>query len=111
MTYYKRTFMYIHTYRYLYLYPPLYTYTCALQYVYSTLPYTSIHSYYTLQYHIPYILPCTAQVEIPNLLNAAHDSPHEKIVRALSLSIAMFIYNKEESADTLIEQLLRYACI
>ena len=47
-------------------------------------------------------------MEIPNLLNAAHDSPHEKIVRALSLSIAMFIYNKEESADTLIEQLLRY---
>jgi hypothetical protein len=28
-----------------------------------------------------------AEVEIPNLLNAAHDSPHEKIVRALSLSI------------------------
>jgi 26S proteasome regulatory subunit N2 len=48
-----------------------------------------------------------AEVEIPNLLNAAHDSPHEKIVRALSLSIAMFVYGKEESADVIIEQLLR----
>jgi 26S proteasome regulatory subunit N2 len=48
-----------------------------------------------------------AQIEIPNLLNAAHDSPHEKIVRALSLSIAMMVYGKEESADVLIEQLSR----
>lgn len=48
-----------------------------------------------------------AQSEIPNLLNAAHDSPHEKIVRALSLSIAMMVYGKEESADALIEQLSR----
>jgi 26S proteasome regulatory subunit N2 len=48
-----------------------------------------------------------AQSEIPNLLNAAHDSPHEKIVRALALSISMMVYGKEESADVLIEQLSR----
>lgn len=48
-----------------------------------------------------------ATTEIPNLLNQAHDSPHEKIVRALALSIAMFVYGKEESADVIIEQLTR----
>jgi 26S proteasome regulatory subunit N2 len=34
-------------------------------------------------------------------------SPHEKIVRALALAIAMMIYGKEESADVVIEQLSR----
>eukprot|EP00605_Chrysophyceae_sp_TOSAG23-4_P000949 GSChrysophyteH1.ASY1.ANO1.1049.1 assembled CDS len=34
---------------------------------------------------------------IPDLLNYAHDTTHEKIVRALALAIAMMVYGKEES--------------
>jgi 26S proteasome regulatory subunit N2 len=48
-----------------------------------------------------------AQLNIPIMLNYAHDTSHEKIIRALSLSIAMMVYGKEESADVIIEQLSR----
>lgn len=48
-----------------------------------------------------------AQSVLPDLLNYLHDTSHEKIIRALSLSIAMMVYGQEESADTLIEQLSR----
>lgn len=48
-----------------------------------------------------------AQIELPALLNYLHDTAHEKIIRALSLSIAMMVYGKEESADVIIEQLSR----
>ena len=44
---------------------------------------------------------------LPDLLNYLHDTAHEKIIRALSLSIAMMVYGKEESADVIIEQLSR----
>jgi 26S proteasome regulatory subunit N2 len=48
-----------------------------------------------------------AQASIPDLLNYAHDTEHEKIIRGLALSIAMMVYGKEESADVIIEQLAR----
>jgi 26S proteasome regulatory subunit N2 len=48
-----------------------------------------------------------AQSEVPELLRYMHDTAHEKIIRALSLAIAMMTYGKEESADVLIEQLVR----
>lgn len=48
-----------------------------------------------------------AQQVLPDLLNYLHDTSHEKIIRALSLSIAMMVYGKEEGADVLIEQLSR----
>jgi 26S proteasome regulatory subunit N2 len=48
-----------------------------------------------------------AQDVIPELLNYAHDTTHEKIVRALALAIAMMVYGKEESADVIIEQMIR----
>jgi 26S proteasome regulatory subunit N2 len=48
-----------------------------------------------------------AQNSIPDLLNYAHDTEHEKIIRGLALSIAMMVYGKEESADVIIEQLAR----
>lgn len=48
-----------------------------------------------------------AQAVLPDLLNYLHDTAHEKIIRALSLSIAMMVYGKEESADVIIEQLSR----
>ncbi len=48
-----------------------------------------------------------AQAVLPDILNYLHDTKHEKITRALSLSVAMMVYGKEESADVLIEQLVR----
>ena len=48
-----------------------------------------------------------AEQSITDLLNYAHDTSHEKIIRGLGLSIAMMVYGKEDSADLLIEQLLR----
>lgn len=48
-----------------------------------------------------------AQSAIPDLLNYIHDTKHEKIIRALALSVAMMVYGKEESAEALIEQLTR----
>lgn len=37
------------------------------------------------------------------MITHAQDSKHEKIIRALSISLALLMYGKEESADTLIE--------
>lgn len=48
-----------------------------------------------------------AQAVLPDLLNYLHDTSHEKIIRALSLAIAMMVYEKEEGADVIIEQLSR----
>lgn len=48
-----------------------------------------------------------AQNVLPDLLNYLHDTSHEKIIRALSLSVAMMVYGKEESADVVIETLAR----
>jgi 26S proteasome regulatory subunit N2 len=48
-----------------------------------------------------------AQMALPDLLNYLHDTSHEKIIRALSLAIAMMVYGKEESADVIIEQMMR----
>jgi len=48
-----------------------------------------------------------AQMVLPDLLNYLHGTSHEKIIRALSLAIAMMVYGKEESADVIIEQLSR----
>jgi 26S proteasome regulatory subunit N2 len=48
-----------------------------------------------------------AQNSIPDLLNYAHDTDHEKIIRGLALAIAMMVYGKEEGADVIIEQLAR----
>jgi 26S proteasome regulatory subunit N2 len=47
------------------------------------------------------------QAVLPDLLNYLHDTAHEKIIRALSLSVAMMVYGKEESADVIIQQLSR----
>lgn len=47
-----------------------------------------------------------AQNSISHLLNYAHDTAHEKIIRGLGLAIAMMVYGKEESADVLIQQLI-----
>jgi len=44
---------------------------------------------------------------IEEMVQHASDSQHEKIIRALSVSLAMLMYGKEDAADTLIEQMVR----
>ena len=55
---------------------------------------------------------------IDDLLKYAHDTQHEKIIRAISIALALIVYGAEEQADTLIESLsrekdpiLRYGCM
>merc|ERR1719160_2335511 len=43
---------------------------------------------------------------IGELLAYAHDTQHEKIIRACALALAMMMYKREEEAETLIQQLL-----
>lgn len=45
------------------------------------------------------------QESIKDTLNHIQDQNHEKIIRALSMSLALQMYGKEEQADTLIEQM------
>ncbi|KAL8002353.1 putative armadillo-like helical, 26S proteasome regulatory subunit RPN2 [Plasmopara halstedii] len=44
---------------------------------------------------------------VKELLAYAHDTKHEKIIRGCVTSIALMMYEREEQADTLIEQLTR----
>lgn len=44
---------------------------------------------------------------IEELLTHANDSKHEKIIRAISISLALMMYGKEDNADGLIEQMVR----
>lgn len=45
------------------------------------------------------------QYVIQDLLGYAHETQHEKIIRSIAMALALIMYGKEESADTLIEQL------
>ncbi|XP_077250441.1 26S proteasome non-ATPase regulatory subunit 1 homolog A-like [Tasmannia lanceolata] len=49
----------------------------------------------------------TASEKASEMLAYAHDTQHEKIIRGLSLGIALTVYGREEEADTLIEQMTR----
>jgi 26S proteasome regulatory subunit N2 len=40
---------------------------------------------------------------IKEMIDHASDSQHEKIIRALAISLALVMYEKEDNADTLIE--------
>ncbi|RKO84054.1 armadillo-type protein, partial [Blyttiomyces helicus] len=42
---------------------------------------------------------------IDEMLQYAHETQHEKIIRGLALGISMIMYGREEEADVLIEQL------
>lgn len=44
---------------------------------------------------------------IEDLVTYSHDTQHEKIIRAIAMSLALTMYGVEESADSLIEQLVR----
>lgn len=41
------------------------------------------------------------------MLTHANETQHEKIIRSLSISLALTMYGKEDNADTLIEQMVR----
>lgn len=43
---------------------------------------------------------------IQEMLQYAHDTQHEKIIRSLAMGIALLMYGKEEAADSLIEELV-----
>jgi 26S proteasome regulatory subunit N2 len=43
------------------------------------------------------------QGAIEEMITHAGDSKHEKIIRALAISLALLMYGKEDNADTLIE--------
>ncbi|GJT18513.1 hybrid signal transduction histidine kinase M [Tanacetum coccineum] len=47
----------------------------------------------------------TASEKASEILVYAHETQHEKIIRGLALSIALTVYEREEEADTLIEQM------
>ena len=42
---------------------------------------------------------------VEEMIAYAHDTQHEKIIRGLSMGIAMIVYGREEEADVIIEQL------
>eukprot|EP01103_Thecamoeba_quadrilineata_P009829 TRINITY_DN1999_c0_g6_i1.p1 TRINITY_DN1999_c0_g6~~TRINITY_DN1999_c0_g6_i1.p1 ORF type:complete len:976 (-),score=173.29 TRINITY_DN1999_c0_g6_i1:35-2962(-) len=42
---------------------------------------------------------------LDEMLNYAHQTQHEKIIRGLAMGISLIMYGREEEADTLIEQL------
>lgn len=44
---------------------------------------------------------------IEEMITHATDSKHEKIIRSLAISLALLMYAKEDSADVLIEQMVR----
>ena len=44
---------------------------------------------------------------IDDLIKYAHDTQHEKIIRAIAMALALIVYNAGEAADALIEQLTR----
>ena len=43
---------------------------------------------------------------IEEMLQYAHETQHEKIIRGLAVGISLIMYGKEEKADALIDQLL-----
>jgi 26S proteasome regulatory subunit N2 len=44
---------------------------------------------------------------IEDLVTYSHDTQHEKIIRAIALSLSLIVYGSAEAADALIEQLTR----
>lgn len=51
------------------------------------------------------MLGTASQKAIDEMLQYAHETQHEKIIRGLAVGMSLIMYGKEEEADTLIEQL------
>ncbi|KAI7871307.1 armadillo-type protein [Spinellus fusiger] len=52
------------------------------------------------------MLGTASQEAIEEMLQYAHETQHEKIIRGLAVGISLIMYGKEEQADVLIQQLL-----
>lgn len=52
------------------------------------------------------MLGSASETSVNEMLQYAHETQHEKIIRSLALGIALLMYGKEEAADALIEQLI-----
>lgn len=52
------------------------------------------------------MLGSASETSVSEMLQYAHETQHEKIIRSLALGIALLMYGKEEAADSLIEQLI-----
>lgn len=52
------------------------------------------------------MLGSASETAVSEMLQYAHETQHEKIIRSLALGIALLMYGKEEAADTLIDQLI-----
>ncbi|KAI7851623.1 armadillo-type protein [Circinella umbellata] len=52
------------------------------------------------------MLGTAAPEAIEEMLQYAHETQHEKIIRGLAIGISLIMYGKEEKADALIDQLL-----
>ncbi|BFZ55387.1 proteasome regulatory particle base subunit [Savitreella phatthalungensis] len=53
------------------------------------------------------MLGTNSQQAIEEMLQYAHETQHEKIVRGLAMGLALLVYGREREADTLIEQLCK----
>jgi 26S proteasome regulatory subunit N2 len=51
------------------------------------------------------MLGTASQKALDEMLQYAHETQHEKIIRGLAVGMSLIMYGKEEEADTLIEQL------
>lgn len=52
------------------------------------------------------LLGTGSQKALDEMLQYAHETQHEKIIRGLAVGIALLMYGKEEEADGLIDTLL-----
>lgn len=53
------------------------------------------------------IMVGSATEKATDLLAYAHETQHEKIIRGVAMGLALIMYGREESAETLIEQMTR----
>lgn len=51
------------------------------------------------------MLGTASKKAIREMLQYAHETQHEKIIRGLAIGISLIMYGKEEAADALVEQL------
>lgn len=51
-------------------------------------------------------LGTASEEAVEEMLQYAHETQHEKIIRGLAVGISLIMYGREEQADVLIDQLL-----
>ena len=51
------------------------------------------------------MLGTASKIAIEEMLQYAHETQHEKIIRGLAIGMSMIMYGQEENADSMIEQL------